>query len=115
MQRLRAAAGVGQRGTHVSHRRPTPPLHHPPVSPYPPTLQLPWAPLLREEEWARGIVHYGGGARMRQVAAKLAAGRPIKSATLGGSITFGHGVSDPQLHAFPSLFFRFINTTWPHR
>lgn len=76
--------------------------------------QLPWRPLFSEEELQRGMTHYGGGERLRRVAAKLAAGQPIKAVTLGGSVTFGHGVGDPAL-SYPSLFFRFINGTFPHR
>jgi hypothetical protein len=79
-----------------------------------PTPQLPWAPLFSEEEMQRGVTHYGGGERLLRVAAKLLAGRPIKAVALGGSVTFGHGVDDPAL-SYPSLFFRFINTSFPHR
>lgn len=77
-------------------------------------LQLPWVPLLSEEERLRGMSYYGGGARLRAVAAKLAAGQHIKAVTLGGSVTYGHGVDDLRL-SYPALLFSFINASWPHR
>ena len=84
-----------------------------PTSPAAP-LQLPWAPLLSEEEQRQGVSHGGGGARLRAVARKLLAGQPITAVTLGGSITYGHGCDDLAL-AYPSRFFAFLNATWPHR
>ena len=48
------------------------------------------------------------------MATKLLAGRPIKAFTLGGSGTYGNGVEGLE-QAYPSLLFRFINTTFPHR
>ena len=44
------------------------------------TLQaaLPWEPLLTQDDLQRGIGYYGSGARIRRVAAKLLAGKPIK-------------------------------------
>ncbi|PSC75050.1 hypothetical protein C2E20_1732 [Micractinium conductrix] len=76
--------------------------------------QMPWRPLLTAEERDQGVAHYGGGARLRSVAAKLLAGQPIKAYAVGGSVTYGHGVEDPSL-AYPSLFFRHINVSFPHR
>lgn len=77
-------------------------------------LQFPWKRLLSDEEVQQGIAHYGGGSRLRRVAQKLLAGQPVKVYTLGGSVTFGHGVDDPRL-SYPSLFFQFINASFPHR
>lgn len=84
-------------------------LHH--VGLQPP--KMPWAPLLTGEEQGKGVSHYGGGARLRAVAAKLLAGQPVKAFTLGGSVTYGHGVDDLSL-AYSSLFFRYLNETFPH-
>ena len=39
---------------------------------------MPWEPLLTKDELQRGIGYYGSGARIRRVAAKLLAGKPIK-------------------------------------
>lgn len=75
---------------------------------------LPWESLLTAGEVQRGISYYGGGARLRQVAQKLLDRKPIKVFTLGGSVTYGHGVEDAA-QSYPSLFFRFINETFPHR
>ena len=78
------------------------------------SLQLPWAPILTPEEVQQGTTFYGGGARLRRMAAKLRAGRPVKVVTLGGSVTYGHGVEDLSL-SYPSRFFQFINASFPHR
>lgn len=75
---------------------------------------LPWESLLTAGEVQRGISYYGGGARLRRVAQKLLDRKPIKVFTLGGSVTYGHGVEDAA-QSYPSLFFRFINETFPHR
>lgn len=77
--------------------------------------QLPWAPLLTDDERARGITHYGSGARMRRVAAKLLRGQPIKAFTVGGSVTFGHGVPDAQLQSYPARLFQFVEANYPNR
>jgi palmitoyltransferase len=77
-------------------------------------LQLPWAPILTPEEVQQGTTFYGGGARLRRVAAKLLAGQPVKVVTLGGSVTYGHGVEDLSL-SYPSRFFQFIKASFPHR
>ena len=45
------------------------------------SLQLPWAPILTPEEVQQGTTFYGGGARLRRMAAKLRAGRPVKVVT----------------------------------
>lgn len=41
-------------------------------------LRVPWGPLLTSSEAARGMAYYGSGDRLRRVAAKLLAGKPIK-------------------------------------
>ena len=71
-------------------------------------------PLLGEEDQQRGITYYGSGARLRALAAKLLAGRPIRAYVVGGSVTFGHGVEDSRL-CFASRFFSAVNATFPHR
>lgn len=93
--------------------QPLPPFPHKLPSPLT-SLQLPWAPLLTAEEVQQGTTYYGGGARLRAVAAKLLAGQAIKVFTLGGSVTYGHGVEDLTL-SYPSRFFQFINASFPHR
>eukprot|EP00887_Chlorella_sp_A99_P000276 scaffold13.g276.t1 len=74
---------------------------------------LPWAQLLSEEEVQRAQGYYGSGRRMRAVAAKLLAGRPIKAYTLGGSVTRGLGASAPNA-SYPARFFQFVNSSFPH-
>jgi hypothetical protein len=62
----------------------------------------------------RGLSYYGSGARLRAVAAKLLAGKPIKAYTLGGSVTFGKGASEERFN-YANRFFQFLNATFPHR
>lgn len=52
---------------------------------------------------------------MRRVAAKLLRGQPIKAFTLGGSVTFGHGVPDAQLQSYPARLFQFVEANYPNR
>ena len=65
-------------------RLPPPPLQFPPPSGIvanrakKPRLKLPWAPLLSQDDILRGLTYYGTGERLRAVAAKLLAGKPIK-------------------------------------
>ena len=47
----------------------------------PAVQELPWEPLLTNEEVQTAQGYYGSGARLRRVAAKLLAGQPI---TVGG-------------------------------
>lgn len=83
-------------------------------APWQDLLRLPWQPLLRQQDVQRGLSYYGTGSRMRRLATKLLAGRPIKAYTLGGSVTAGQGASRPAAN-FVSRFFQFINATFPHR
>ena len=87
-----------------------------PLSPAPlqRRLALPWKPILTREELRRGISYYGSGRALDRVAAKLLAGKAIKAVALGGSVTAGGGSSHPSLN-YVSLFFNFINETFPHR
>lgn len=73
-----------------------------------------WTPLLTAEEQARGVTYYGSGDSLHRVAGKLLAGQPVTAVTLGGSVTYGHGVEDAS-QAYPALFFAFINASFPHR
>ena len=79
-------------------------------------LQVPWPPLLTEEEVQRGCTYYGSGYRLRRVAKKLWAGQPIKMFMLAGSVTAGGGTQtpDPSLE-YTARFLQFINTSFPHR
>ena len=52
-------------------------------SPPPLRLRLPWPAMLSQEEVLRGLGYYGSGERLRAVAAKLLAGRPIKVCVCG--------------------------------
>lgn len=70
---------------------------------------------MTQQEQERGITHYGSGGRLRRVAAKLLEGRPIKAFTLGGSVTFGHGVQDAERLSYPARFFQFITANFPNR
>lgn len=77
-------------------------------------MQMPLARLLTPEEQARGVTYYGSGSRLRRMAGKLLAGRPITAVALGGSVTYGHGVDDAS-QAYPALFFALLNASFPHR
>ncbi len=79
-----------------------------------PPLPLPWQPLLTPAQLKRGLAYYGSGERMEAVAARLLAGQPITTVTLGASITRGHGASAPDMR-FPMRFFHFLNASFPHR
>lgn len=89
-----------------------------PLAPRPP-LPLPWQPLLSNAARRRGLAFYGSGRRIERVAARLLAGLPITAATLGGSVTVGAGSTGQKggskPNAYPQLFFRFLNASFPHR
>ncbi len=78
-------------------------------------LGLPWEPLLTTAELRRGLAYYGSGARLQALASKLLAGQPVKVYALGGSVTGGGGSSHAPARAYVSRFFKWINTTFPHR
>ncbi|KAL4442042.1 hypothetical protein ABPG77_011303 [Micractinium sp. CCAP 211/92] len=78
-------------------------------------LGLPWEPLLTTAELRRGLAYYGSGARLQALAGKLLAGQPVKVYALGGSVTGGGGSSHAPARAYVSRFFKWINTTFPHR
>ncbi|KAL4442048.1 hypothetical protein ABPG77_011309 [Micractinium sp. CCAP 211/92] len=84
-----------------------------------PPLPVPWQPLLSNAARRRGLAFYGSGRRIERVAARLLAGLPITAATLGGSVTVGAGSSGQKggskPNAYPQLFFRFLNASFPHR
>ena len=77
--------------------------------------QLPWPPLLTEEEVQRGTTYYGSGNRLRRVAKKLLAAQPIKVFMLGGSVTAGGGAVVHPDNEFADRLFQFINSSFPHR
>lgn len=77
-------------------------------------MTLPWEPLLRQADVQRGMAYWGTGQRLRRVAAKLLAGKPIRAVTLGGSVTYGNGASSPR-RAYAGRFFEFIRAAFPHR
>lgn len=77
-------------------------------------LPLPWRVLTTEEERLRGMTYYGSGQRLQRVASKLLAGRPIKLATLGGSVTLASFLHR-QGRSYSALLFRFVNESFPHR
>ncbi|PSC72893.1 photosystem II reaction cent isoform B [Micractinium conductrix] len=74
----------------------------------------PWVPLLRPEELQRGLAFSGSGRLIERAAAKLLGGQPIKAYTIGGSVTRGAGASSDAT-SYPSRFFEFLNSTFPHR
>ncbi|KAL4447553.1 hypothetical protein ABPG75_004772 [Micractinium tetrahymenae] len=76
-------------------------------------LAVPWGPLLTQEEAERGLSYWGSGERLKKVAAKLVAGKPIKVYTLGASVTRGIGTTDRR-YSYASRFFEYINSTFPH-
>lgn len=86
------------------------------AEPVPAALQVevPWEPVLTEEETLRGMTYYGSGTRLRRLVHKLLAGDSIKVVTLGGSVTCA-----AQLHrqqkSYSALLFKLINSTFPHR
>lgn len=66
-----------------------------------PSLRLPWETLLSEADVQRGLSYWGTGARLRAVAAKLAAGQPIKvgrEMRVGGYVGVGRAMGPSHMH-----------------
>jgi len=75
-------------------------------------LQLPWRPLLTEEDLRRGM-YFGSGLRLRRVAQKLLGGQPITFVAVGGSITNADAF-EGQGTSYPARFAKFIKATFPN-
>ncbi|KAL4421750.1 hypothetical protein ABPG77_009733 [Micractinium sp. CCAP 211/92] len=77
-----------------------------------PWLEVPWQPLLTQAEVQRGM-YYGSGGRLRALATKLRAGRPVTVVLLGGSVTNAGELSRQGL-SYAARFFSFLNSTFPN-
>ena len=76
-------------------------------------LTVPWGPQLTQAEADRGLTYWGSGERMRALARKLLAGRPIKVFALGASVTRGIGTSDRR-YSYAARLFEFVATAFPN-
>ncbi|KAJ6613622.1 CAP64-like protein [Mycena sp. CBHHK59/15] len=61
-------------------------------------------------------LHLGSGARIQRVLNKALAGQPVTVSILGGSISSCHGAGDDPISpkCYPSRFFQWWNTVFPH-
>lgn len=64
----------------------------------------------------RSRTHLGSGARIQRIIHKAMAGQPVHISVLGGSVTACHGAGDDVLspHCWPSRFFEWWNSVFPH-
>jgi hypothetical protein len=61
-------------------------------------------------------LHLGSGARVQGVIQKALAGQPVTISVLGGSVSACHGAGDDPVSStcYPSLFFNWWNSIFPH-
>ncbi|KAL0059458.1 hypothetical protein AAF712_013802 [Marasmius tenuissimus] len=61
-------------------------------------------------------IHLGSGSRVRRVISKALAGQPVTISVLGGSVSACHGAGDDPISpkCYPSRFFQWWNTVFPH-
>ncbi|KAJ7130333.1 hypothetical protein C8R44DRAFT_872145 [Mycena epipterygia] len=61
-------------------------------------------------------LHLGSGARIQRVLNKALTGQPVTISILGGSISSCHGAGDDPISpkCYPSRFFQWWNTVFPH-
>ncbi|KAF8625721.1 hypothetical protein AX15_005227 [Amanita polypyramis BW_CC] len=61
-------------------------------------------------------LHLGSGARIQHVLNRALAGHPITISVIGGSVSACHGAGDDPLapNCYPSRFFQWWNTVFPH-
>ncbi|KAH8112798.1 Cap64 protein [Phellopilus nigrolimitatus] len=61
-------------------------------------------------------MHLGSGARIQRVIHKALSGLPVTISVLGGSVSACHGAGDDPISStcYPSRFFRWWNTVFPH-
>ncbi|KAF6745482.1 Cap64 protein [Ephemerocybe angulata] len=61
-------------------------------------------------------LNVGSGARVQRVLNKALAGQPVTISVLGGSISACHGAGDDPIspRCYPSKFFQWWNTVFPH-
>ncbi|KAF7329690.1 hypothetical protein MKEN_00232100 [Mycena kentingensis (nom. inval.)] len=61
-------------------------------------------------------LHLGSGARIQRVLNKALAGQPVTISIIGGSISSCHGAGDDHIspRCYPSRFFSWWNTVFPH-
>ncbi|EGO01271.1 hypothetical protein SERLA73DRAFT_134595 [Serpula lacrymans var. lacrymans S7.3] len=61
-------------------------------------------------------LHLGSGARLHRVIHKALLGQPVVMSVLGGSVSACHGAGDDPLapNCYPSRFFQWWNTVFPH-
>ncbi|KAF9268541.1 hypothetical protein L218DRAFT_977087 [Marasmius fiardii PR-910] len=60
--------------------------------------------------------HLGSSARIQRVISKALAGQPVTISVLGGSVSACHGAGDDPISpkCYPSRFFQWWNTVFPH-
>ncbi|KAJ2924217.1 hypothetical protein H1R20_g12871, partial [Candolleomyces eurysporus] len=65
---------------------------------------------------AQSRLNSGTGARVQRVLNKALAGQPVTISVIGGSISACHGAGDDPIspHCYPSKFFQWWNTVFPH-
>ncbi|KAJ6463977.1 hypothetical protein C8R45DRAFT_1024810 [Mycena sanguinolenta] len=61
-------------------------------------------------------LHMGSGARIQRVLNKALTGQPVTISILGGSVSACHGAGDDPISpkCYPSRFFQWWNTVFPH-
>ncbi|KAG7091162.1 hypothetical protein E1B28_010215 [Marasmius oreades] len=61
-------------------------------------------------------LHLGSSARIQRVISKALAGQPVTISVLGGSVSACHGAGDDHISpkCYPSRFFQWWNTIFPH-
>ncbi|KAL0572986.1 hypothetical protein V5O48_008977 [Marasmius crinis-equi] len=61
-------------------------------------------------------MHLGSSARIKRVISKALAGQPVTISVLGGSVSACHGAGDDPIapKCYPSRFFQWWNTVFPH-
>ncbi|KAI9513521.1 hypothetical protein F5148DRAFT_1273121 [Russula earlei] len=71
-----------------------------------------YGPLAISKSW----LHLGSGARVHQVIHKALLGQPVTISIIGGSISSCHGSGDDPIaqDCYPSIFFDWWNTLFPH-
>ncbi|KAF9556092.1 Cap64 protein [Agrocybe pediades] len=65
---------------------------------------------------SKSRLHLGSGARIQRVLNQALAGQPVTISVLGGSISACHGAGDDPISpkGYPSKFFQWWNTVFPH-
>ncbi|CCM01989.1 uncharacterized protein FIBRA_04063 [Fibroporia radiculosa] len=65
---------------------------------------------------AKTRFHTGSGARIQRVISKALSGLPVTISVVGGSVSACHGAGDDPLspHCYPSRFFNWWNSVFPH-